>query len=63
MCGSHLAGLDQGFDRWQRTVLRFLLHGVKLTYLVMFGKLESFPTWYESELGCGFPRRNESEAG
>ena len=23
---------------------------------------QSFPTWYESELGCVFPRGNESEA-
>ena len=24
---------------------------------------ESFPTWYESERGCEFPRRDESERG
>jgi len=37
--GSHLAGLDQGFDLWQRAVRRSFLHGFKLTYLVLFGKL------------------------
>ena len=40
--------------------------GHDLPMIRMLGKAfywQSFPTWYESERGCEFPRRDESERG